>query len=252
LILACLAQATSEEAAEAALDRAATVAREQQLAMADSGADIRTAVFTTTDRPADLLHLAARAEVDLLLLGVGQDDLVDGAFGPGLLPILNCATCDVAFVTGDSLASSAGEILVPFGASEHDWAALELGAWLASPDDRPLVLLGTDAGNGARDASRMLADAGLLIQRLTGVEVEPRLIAPGRQGLAQAMSDSGGLLMMGLSDRRLDDGLGTMRWDVARAMHGGAVFVRRGLRPGGISPPSEATHYRWSVTAGWL
>jgi len=246
LILACLAERTPDETAEAALDRASSAARERQAAMSDSGAAVRTAVFTTTDRAGDLLHLADRAEVDLLLMGARPGDLADGRFGPELASVLGRATCDVAFVVGEA-GDAAAEVLVPFGAREHDWAALELGAWLASADGRPLVLLGNPAGEDKRGASRMLADAGLLLQRLTGVDVEPRLVAPGRRGLVDAAS-GGGLLVMGLSDRWSDEGLGAMRWDVARVIEGGAVFVRRGLRPGGISPPSEVTRYRWSVT----
>jgi hypothetical protein len=36
-----------------------------------------------------------------------------------------------------------------------------------------------------------------------------------------------------------------MRWDVSRVIGGGVVFVRRGLRPGGIASPRS--RYRWSV-----
>jgi DNA-binding SARP family transcriptional activator len=247
LILTCLAETTQHVGVDATLEEATAAARDRQAVMSESGAAVRTAVFTTTDRAADLLHLAGRAEVDLLLLGAKDGDIADGRFGPTLRSILTGATCDVAFAPADVRASSAAEILVPFGAREHDWGALELGAWLASPDGRPLVLLGSSADGEERDASRTLADAGLLLQRLTGVDVEPRLIAPGRKGLIDAARD-GGLLVMGLSDRWLDEGLGSMRWDISRVIEGGAVFVRRGLRPGGISPPSDVTHYRWSVT----
>jgi hypothetical protein len=240
LILACLA-------ANGQLEHASAAALGQQAALAESGAAVRTAVFTTRDRAGDVLRLAGRPEVDLLLLGVDVDELGDDGFEPTLASILAGAACDVAVVAGDSIASGASEILVPFGALEHDWAALELGAWLASPDGRTLALLGTDAGNAGRDASRMLADAGLLLQRLADVEVEPRLIPPGRKGLIDA-AGGGGLLVMGLSERWAEEGLGTMRRDVFRVVEGGVVFVKRGLRPGGISAPSELTRYRWSVT----
>ncbi|HEU0303217.1 MAG TPA: AfsR/SARP family transcriptional regulator [Gaiellaceae bacterium] len=240
LILAYLAE-------EGQLDRASKTALAQQALLARSGTEARTSVFTTTNRDADVLRLASRPEVDLLLLGVEGNELGEDGFPSTLASILTGAACDVAVVPGDLAATEAAEILVPFGAHEHDWAALELGAWLASPDDRPLVVLGTDAGDGGRDASRMLADVGLLLQRLTGVAVEPRLIAPGRKGLIDATGE-GGLLVMGLSERWSDEGLGRMRRDVFRVSEGGVVFVKRGLRPGGISPPAELTRYRWSVT----
>ena len=45
-------------------------------------------------------------------------------------------------------------IVVPFGGAEHDWAALELGAWLAPATGAPLQLLGaagqTDEGRARR------------------------------------------------------------------------------------------------------
>jgi hypothetical protein len=201
LILACLAEATEDESAESALERAITAARDQQSALANSGADIRTAVFTTADRPGDLLHLAARAEVDLVLLGVDAGDVAEGRFGSGLLPILKRATCDVAFATGESLAGSASEILVPFGAREHDWAAL---GWAPGwpVDGRPLVLLGTDAGDGVRDASRLLAiPACCFSADQRGRRAAPRRL--GTQGLAEPRRT--GLLVMGTSDRWFDE-----------------------------------------------
>ena len=55
-------------------------------------------------------------------------------------------------------------VLTPFGGAERDWAALELGSWLASSTGAPLRLLGA-AGQTDEDKSvtRLLADAGLLV-----------------------------------------------------------------------------------------
>ena len=48
-------------------------------------------------------------------------------------------------------------VMVPFGGGDHDWAALELAAWIASAHDTPLKLLGAaGAANGGGDASRVL------------------------------------------------------------------------------------------------
>ena len=62
------------------------------------------------------------------------------------------------------------EIFVPFGGGEHDWAALELAAWLAAAAGNRIVLVGTgsDRQSGRRDASRLLADAAVAAQRLAG------------------------------------------------------------------------------------
>ena len=55
--------------------------------------------------------------------------------------VLSEAPCDVAVLVareGDTGRCPAPTIrvLVPFGGAEHDWAALELGAWIASADRR--------------------------------------------------------------------------------------------------------------------
>ena len=50
-------------------------------------------------------------------------------------------------------------VMVPFGGHEHDWAAVELGAWFAAAAGVPLQLIGAriDPSSGRRDASRLLA-----------------------------------------------------------------------------------------------
>ena len=141
---------------------------------------------------------------------------------------------------------------MPFGAGEHDWAALELGAWLAGASGRSLHLLGTttQTESGRRDASRLLADAGLLIQRASGVTPVPRLVAAGHEGPVAAAAAEGGLLVIGLSERWIDEGLGLTRWAIARSASVPVLFVRRGLRPGGLAPDVSATRFGWSVAVG--
>jgi hypothetical protein len=166
------------------------------------------------------------------------------------LVMLQRAPCDVALLLAAGGPARAGPVVVPFGAAEHDWAALELGAWLAGAG-RPLHLLGTvaETESGARDASRLLADAGLLIQRLSGVTPFPRLVGPGREGTVEAAKD-GGLLVIGLSERWHEEGLGMTRWGIARTATVPVLFVRRGLRPGGLAPDASMTRFSWSVAAG--
>ena len=41
-----------------------------------------------------------------------------------------------------ALARRPGPVIVPFGGAEHDWAALELGAWVSAATEAPLKLLG--------------------------------------------------------------------------------------------------------------
>ena len=214
-----------------------------------SGARVRVAAFTAADRGEDMLRLALRPEVDLLVLGGELSALEDGRFTPDLNRVLAAAPCDVAlwFERAEPTpAANDGPILVPFGALEHDWAALELAAWLASITGRRLVLLGATGED--RDASRMLADAGLLIQRASGVVAEPRLVEPGRTGLIDAI-DENALVISGVSERWSSEGLGATRLELAQSARSPVLFLRRGQRPSGLSPPERLTLYRWSMTA---
>ena len=62
-----------------------------------------------------------------------------------------------------------GPVLVPFGGADHDWCAVELGAWLARAHETELVLAGSASAVDGRDASRLLASASLAVQRALGV-----------------------------------------------------------------------------------
>jgi len=140
-------------------------------------------------------------------------------------------------------------VVVPFGGAEHDWAALELGAWLASAHDAPLRLVGAagDTEEGG-DVSRLLANASLLVQRFTGVGAEPVLAEPGREGVARA-GEGAGLLVVGLSERWRQEGLGETRSAHAGAAQAPTLFVRRGTRPGALAPREDVTRFTWSSAA---
>jgi DNA-binding SARP family transcriptional activator len=253
VILTWIEQPGRAKAVSDALAEASAVLARLRARLVERGARARVAAFTAADAVADTLRLARRPEVDLLLLGRELAELEDGHFDPELAGILGAAPCDIAvwFRRGDQPAlDGGGPVLVPFGALEHDWAALELAAWFAGTTQRRLVLVGTaeDSRGERRDASRLLADAGLLVQRASGVVAEPRLAEPGHSGLLEAVSD-GDLVVAGLSDRWPSEGLGATRLELARSAAATVLFLRRGQRPGGLSPPESVTLYRWSVTA---
>ena len=143
-------------------------------------------------------------------------------------------------------------MLVPFAGAEHDWAAVELAAWIARASGTTLRLLGREAdlGSDKRDASRLLASASLLVQRV--VRVPSRADARRRQapeGILRA-ADDGGLLVFGLSDRWRQEGLGETRLAIAREAACPTLLVRKGIRPGGIAPGETMTRFTWSITTG--
>jgi hypothetical protein len=138
-------------------------------------------------------------------------------------------------------------VIVPFGGGDHDWAALELAAWIASAHDAPLKLLGAaEASNGQGDASRVLSSASLVVQQLAGVATEAVLVELANDGLLRA-TEGAGLLVIGLSERWRDEGLGPVRSAIAKAAPAPILFVRRGTRPGALAPRTgDLTKFSWS------
>jgi hypothetical protein len=178
-----------------------------------------------------------------------SEALAGGWRGQALVSV----ACDVGLVIAPPPREARGAaVVVPFGAAHHDWAALELGAWLARAGGLPLRLVGALSapnGDGSRDASRLLADASLIVQRCAGVVAEPLLGAPGVDGVLAAAADAGTLIVP-LSERWQTEGLGAVRTEIARRSAVPTVFVRRGSRPGGLAPPESRTRFTWSLASG--
>jgi hypothetical protein len=55
-----------------------------------------------------------------------------------------------------------------------------------------------------------------------------------------------GLLVIGLSERWREEGLGPVRREIAAAAPAPILFVRRGLRPGALAPAGDVTSFGWS------
>ena len=235
LVLGRIVPAAELVAATTALDGA-------RRDLAARGTTVRVAAFSSSSPAEDVVRLGAKQDADLLLLSSDGDPL-DGP----LAPVFEHATSDLAVLIERGGALAAGAIVVPFGAFEHDWAALEIGSWAAAALERPLRLIGAmDQGARGRDASRLLADASLIVQHTTGVVAEPLLGPPGREGVA-GLAEGAGLLVLGLSDRWRTEGLGDMRRGLVESPRAPTVLVRRGLRPSGIAPQATLTRFTWSI-----
>ncbi len=207
----------------------------------------RAASFTSAAPGKELARLATELDVDLLLTDAPEELLVDGSPDEQLTALLEGAPCDAALLVSKD-ATPEGHVLVPFGGADHDWAAVELGAWLARATGAPLRLAGAAAvpEQGKRDASRLLSHGALAVQRVLGLSAEPLLTPPGEEGMLEASRDAG-LLVVGLSTRWHDEGLGPARLRLAREASPPTLFVRRGLRPGGLAPPAALTRFTWSI-----
>jgi DNA-binding SARP family transcriptional activator len=255
--------ATAEPPRELILARLVAPQQQEQIAEATGelaerraqllarGLAARAAAFTSPQPDADIVRLASTQNADLLMLAASLASL-DGLPGD-IGAVLDGAPCDVALVVerqspGRSLVADK-PVLVPFGAAQHDWAALELGAWLARALRAPLRIAGSaEASGDGRDSSRLLADASLLVQHCAGIGAEPVLTEPGADGVLTAAAESG-VLVIGLSERWRREGLGPARSAIATAAPVPVLFVRRGPRPGGLAPRETLTRFTWSLSA---
>jgi DNA-binding SARP family transcriptional activator len=248
LILASLVPADGD------LARSTASLHDRRAGLMDRGISARAAGFTSIERGADTVRLSAEQAVDLLLLDATEELAHSGGSILDLEIVLVGAPCDVALLVassdGDPQPTAGRAVLVPFGGSEHEWAAAELGAWLASATDAPLRLIGTaaDTGSGKRDASRLLATASLIVQQVAGVPAEPMLIPPGPEAVLSAAADAA-VVLLGLSDRWRQEGIGEARLAVARGAKAPTLLVRGGLRPGGLAPRESLTRFTWTLAA---
>jgi Kef-type K+ transport system membrane component KefB len=214
----------------------------------ERGIEARAVAFTTPDPGEDLVHLGSDEYVDLLLVDGRRPLLGPGVPAGEIGAALERAPCDVGvLVEREGLPQIDAEdpVVVPFGGAEHDWAALELGSWIAAARGAPLKLLGASAENGeGRDASRLLANASLVVQQLAGIAAEPVLTRPGPAVIRA--SEGAGLLVVGLSERWREEGLGPVRAEIVKAAPAPILLVRRGTREGALAPRDDMTRFRWS------
>jgi Kef-type K+ transport system membrane component KefB len=221
-----------------------------RLDLTQKGIAARSVAFTSADPGADLVRLSKSEEVDLLLMDGRRPLLGEGVPRGDVGTVLRDAECDVAVLVareGQAVVPTGDAgVLVPFGGAEHDWAALELGAWIAARAGAPLRMLGAvGEGDEPTRVTRLLGDASLLVQQYAGIAAEPVVAEGGRQGVVDAASGSG-LLVVGLSERWRQEGLGPTRSEIARVAPAATLFVRRGLRPGALAPRGDVTRFTWS------
>ena len=216
-------------------------------AAAISDLHARTAAFASAGVADDVVRLAGVNDAALVLVDTRSQ--LDGEIVPAdVAAVLENSPADVAVVIGPPL-DPARAVVVPFAGGDHDWAALELAAWLARAASVPLRLVGTksDPRSGRRDASRLLADASLAVQRVVGITGEPVLVDPDERALIDAVAGAG-VVIVGFSPRWRSEGIGAARRALVTA-RGPLLLVHRGPRPGALAPREARTRFTWTIDA---
>jgi DNA-binding SARP family transcriptional activator len=232
---AILLQLVSREASLTAAALALDAQREEL------GARARAAAFVAADWIDDVVRFAGAHDAALVLVDA-PSEFVEA------LPaeLFQQATADVGLVfRGDAPAGDA--IYVVFGGSENDWAALELAAAIARVRNGALRLVGTAAApDGRRDASRLLADASLAVQRAFDVAAVP-ILAPAAPDALLAVVEESALVLTGVSSRWRTAGLDPARKALAAHAAPPVVIVHGGPRPGLLAPAESRTRFTWSL-----
>jgi DNA-binding SARP family transcriptional activator len=188
-------------------------------------AGARSAAFTSSDPVGDAVRLALDQRAELLVVADAPDELLERA------------PCDVARANGRAELGS-GAILVPFGGGRDEWRALELAAWLATAHGRPLRLLGVQARDGRRDASRTLAAASLALQRFGGVVAETSLVTPGADGI---LAEPGAAIVASFGRDATRQALLAAPIPV--------LLVRGVSTASALAPDRTLTRFSWSLSA---
>jgi hypothetical protein len=92
----------------------------------------------------------------------------------------------------------------------------------------------------------LLANASIAVQRALGVPAEPILVEPAPDALVAVAVDAS-VVVVGLTDRWRQEGLGRARTALATQTASPAILVRRGMRPGGLAPRESETRFTWTV-----
>ena len=202
----------------------------------------RTAAFTSVTPGHDFARLAAEQDVELLVVDA-PDGLLEDA---RLLALLDETPCDVAILVG-ARPPRAGPVLVPFSGSEHDWAAVELGAWLARGDGRAAAARGRE--HWQRGARRQPVARERVARRPAGAR--HRRGAGDRRALAAGARD--GRALGGSRRRRPCRIAGERRAWVELALRSRSSPTSRrswcaaGCDPAACRRDEDGTRFTWTI-----
>ena len=206
-------------------------------------ADRRAVGRVPTSRVARMLDswlLAIEQDVDLVLVCSPRRRLLDYHGARATSSVLLAATSPSLI----GREPAPGPVLVPFAGTDHDWSAIQLGVWLAGSWQVPLASPGGGRGWPRREpparerVPRRSARAG----RRCRAHSSSR---PARRRSLLRLRRPASRAPFGPPAQR--DGLGPSRWARGRQAATRRCWCARGLRPGGLAPPENLTHFTWSL-----
>ena len=213
-------------------------------ALARRGVTARTAAFTSLTPGADVARLAQEQDVDLVVVDAPVGLLEDGR----VLALLEHAPCDVAVLAGAAGGSGAADapIFVPFGGASHDWAAVEIGAWLARAHSVPCAsrapppVMRASATRAACSQAHRWRCSVPWASQPSPCSSHP---TPTRCWPPRAEPS---MVVVGLTERWRRHGLGPARTALATRARVPALLVRGGSRPSGLAPGGSETRFTWT------
>ena len=233
-----LVTALVEEAGR--LGEAARSLNERREALLRDGVAARSVSFISADAAADIVRLAQQQDTDLLLVEALPAVLGDARLGDDprrRRPAMSGSSSDGLRKGPCSSRSRAPSTTGRRSSSAPGWRWP--GAAVSCSRARRAMAAGaTRAG--------LLASASLAIQRTVGVAAEPLLVAPDPSAL-RPLTAGMGLVVVGLSHRWQQEGLGPARSALVAREDGATLLVRRGLRPGGLAPAGHETRFTWTI-----
>src|SRR5207244_558615 len=115
---------------------------------------------------------------------------------------------------------------------------------------RPLLGGGVPRGSVGHVLDQALCDVAVLVERQDTPTLDaghPVMTPFGGGDHDWAAPEGAGLLVVGLSDRWRDEGLGPVRSEIAKSADAPTLFVRRGTRPGALAPRAgDVSRFAWS------
>ena len=245
LIVACLVRDG------AVLARTMSVLDTQRVGLEERGVSARVTTFTSDVVGADIVRLTALPDVDLALIEGA------GALGEEGLGV-TARRCSSGRRATSGWSGHAATPLCSAPTRACSYRSVVMNTSSRRPkslrgsrrsNDAELWLLGRTAGGEeeARDASRLLGNVALAVQRVTKIVAKPLLVQPGADAVLDAVQGAG-LLVLGFPDDWERRGLGSVRAVLARDARPPVVAVRAGSRPSGVVPQERLTRFSWTLS----